>query len=160
MPTIWENVFKVAHVLLGMSHRSEYIIRNEKHVDDIFFQIGSILNSKVEFIGIINQQGRIERTFSDNDIGLSEEKKEMFCMGLRLQYSMQKDFEEDLGPVSYNITLRNGKKFVTFPFLSHTFLLIMTKNTNHHRVINKIKKMATNSMNVEHELLVIEGRSS
>lgn len=108
---------------------------------DFVSQIKSLLDPEVEYIGIINKNGRLEEKIYKNDINLSEEKKEMFCMGIRLQNSMESDFDDDLGPVNYTIAERGRSKFVSIPIFSHTVLAVMSKNTNHTRVINKIKVM-------------------
>ena len=49
-----------------------------------FFHDKSMLVKGVEFIGLINKQGRMESTLYKNEINLTKEKKEMFLMGLRL----------------------------------------------------------------------------
>lgn len=52
----------------------ESIIKNE--ID--FFHDKSILGEGVEFIGLINKEGRMESSLCKNEINLTEEKKEMF----------------------------------------------------------------------------------
>jgi len=113
----------------------ESIIKNE--ID--FFHDKSILEDGVEFIGLINNQGRMESSLCRNEINLTEEKKEMFSMGLRLQSSMQRDYDDEFGPVGYTITERENSIFVSIPIVSHTILAIMKKNTDPAVVINKIK---------------------
>jgi len=113
----------------------ESIIKNE--ID--FFHDKSILEDGVEFIGLINNQGRIESSLFRNEINLTEEKKEMFSMGLRLQSSMQRDYDAEFGPVGYTITERENSVFVSIPIVSHTILAIMKKNIDPAVVINKIK---------------------
>lgn len=126
---------------------------------DLFSQIGSLLNERITYSGIINKNGRIENVVYKNDINLNREKREMFCMGIRLQNCMQSDFDEDLGAVSYALVERGNSKFLSVPFYSFTILIIMDKNIDHVKIINKIKTMASNSHNVEREL-VMRGISS
>ena len=104
-----------------------------------FFHDKSILEDGVEFIGLINNQGRMESSLCRNEINLTEEKKEMFSMGLRLQSSMQRDYDDEFGPVGYTITERENSIFVSIPIVSHTILAIMKKNIGPTVVINKIK---------------------
>lgn len=113
----------------------ESIIKNE--ID--FFHDKSILEDGVEFIGLINNQGRMESSLCRNEINLTEEKKGMFSMGLRLQSSMQRDYDDEFGPVGYTITERENSIFVSIPIVSHTILAIMKKNIDPTVVINKIK---------------------
>ena len=99
----------------------------------------SLLEQGVEFIGLINKQGRMESTLFKNEMNLTKEKKEMFLMGLRLQNTMQSDYDDEFGPVSYTITERENSKFVSIPSFPHIILAIMKKNKGHIAVINKIK---------------------
>ena len=113
----------------------ESIIKNE--ID--FFHDKSILEEGVEFIGLINNQGRMESSLCRNEINLTEEKKEMFLMQFRLQSSMQRDYDDEFGPVGYTITERENSIFVSIPIVSHTVLAIMKKNIDPTVAINKIK---------------------
>jgi len=115
----------------------------KKNEDGLFYN-KSILEDGVEFVGLINKQGKMENTIFKNEINLTEERKEMFSMELMLQSSMQSDFDSEFGPVSYTITEREKSKFVsilTFPYL---ILAIMKKNKDHIAVINKIKTAIRN----------------
>lgn len=60
-------------------------------------------------------------------------------MGVRLQSSMQRDYDNEFGPVGYTITERENSIFVSIPIVSHTILAIMKKNIDPTVVINKIK---------------------
>ena len=102
-------------------------------------QANSILELGVDYFGIINQQGKLEAVTFKNNMNLSKEKKDMLCMALRLQSSMQCDFDEELGPVSYTITERNNTKFVSIPFSSYTILTVMNKEIDHIAIIKKTK---------------------
>jgi hypothetical protein len=127
---------------------SEVIARNES---DIFYD-KSILEDGVEFIGLINKQGKMENILFKNEINLTKERKEMFSMELRLQSSMQSDFDSEFGPVSYTVTEREKSKFVSILTFSHIILAIMKKNIDHIAVINKIKATRQNFENVNKEL--------
>lgn len=116
---------------------------------DFFCQVKSMLGNEVEYIAIINRHGRIEDVVCKNDIDLSTEKKEMFCMGIRLQNSMESDFNDELGAVNYTITERENSKFVSIPASSHTILTIMNKNADHTAVINKIKTIVRETKNLQ-----------
>ena len=122
----------------------------KKNEDGLFYN-KSILEDGVEFIGLINKQGKMENTIFKNEINLTEERKEMFSMELMLQSSMQSDFDSEFGPVSYTITEREKSKFVsilTFPYL---ILAIMKKNKDHIAVIGKIKTAIRNFQNFNKE---------
>jgi hypothetical protein len=112
----------------------------------------SILEDGVEFIGLINKQGKMENILFKNEINLTNERKEMFSMELRLQSSMQSDFDSEFGPVSYTMTEREKSKFVSILTFPYIVLAIMKKNIDHIAVINKIKTKIRNFENVNKEL--------
>ena len=108
----------------------------------------------VEFIGLINKEGRMEDALCKNEINLTEEKKEMFLMQFRLQSSMHRDYDDEFGPVSHTITERENAIFVSIPTVSHTVLAIMNKNIDPTGAINKIKIAIRDFENTNKELLV------
>lgn len=128
----------------------ESIIKNE--ID--FFHDKSILGEGVEFIGLINKEGRMESVLCKNEINLTEERKEMFLMQFRLQSSMQRDYDDEFGPVSHTITERENSIFVSIPIVSHTVLAIMKKNIDSTVAINKIKIAIRSFENRNKELFV------
>lgn len=119
-----------------------------------FFCDQSILEDGIEFIGLVNKQGRMENVMFHNDIPLTVERKEMYMMGLRLQTSMQSDFDSELGPVSYNVTEREESKFVSIVHFPYIILAIMEKSKDHIAVINKIKAAIRNFRKVSKELAI------
>ncbi len=125
----------------------------EKNEMGLFYD-KSILEDGVEFIGLINKQGNMENTLFKNEINLTKERKEMFSMELRLQSSMQSDFDSEFGPVSYTVTEREKSKFVSILTFPYIVLAIMKKNIDHIAVINKIKTAIRNFENVNKELSV------
>lgn len=128
----------------------ESIIKNE--ID--LFHDKSILGEGVEFIGLINKEGRMESVLCKNEINLTEERKEMFLMQFRLQSSMQRDYDDEFGPVSHTITERENSIFVSIPIVSHTVLAIMKKNIDPTVAINKIKIAIRSFENRNKELFV------
>lgn len=119
-----------------------------------FFHDKSILGEGVEFIGLINKEGRMESAMCKNEINLTEERKEMFLMQFRLQSSMQRDYDDEFGPVSHTITERENSIFVSIPIVSHIVLAIMKKNIDPTVAINKIKIAIRSFENRNKELFV------
>ena len=70
----------------------------------------------------------------------------MFCMSLRLQGSMQEDFDSEFGPVSYTITERERTKFIIFPLIEETLLVKLDRSADPFLIINKIL------MEIQHKL--------
>lgn len=127
----------------------ESIIKNEFD----FFHDKSILGHGVEFIGLINKEGRMESSMCKNEINLTDERKEMFMMQFRLQSSMHKDYDDEFGPVNHTITEREKSIFVSIPIVAYTVLAIMKKTIDITVAINKIKVAIRNFENHNKELI-------
>ncbi len=126
---------------------------------DPYPQIDFLLNEGIDYVGIINKNGRLEHYICKNEISLPTEKREMFYMEIRLQNSMQRDFDEDFGATNYTLIERENSKFVSIPFSTFDVLAIVDKRMNHVSIVNKIKRIVT-SMNNKQEPLIVETRSS
>jgi len=118
-----------------MNGMLEVIVKNES---DIYEE--SILEEGVEFIGLINKQGKMENTIFKNEFNLTKERMAMLSMELRLQSSMQSDFDSEFGLVSFNVTEREKLKFVTMTFFPYVVLAVMKKDIDHIPIIDKINK--------------------
>ena len=132
------------------------VLEVTKKIEPDFFCDKSILEDGIEFIGLINKQGRMEDAIFNNDISLTGDKKEMYMMGLRLQSSMQSDYDSDFGPVSYTVTEREKLKFVSIVKFPYIILAIMKKSKDHIALIGKIKTAIRNFGKVSKELSVQE----
>lgn len=110
-----------------------------KNKSEIFYD-ESILEDGIEFIGLINKQGRMENVLTKNGINLTNERMAMFSMGFRLQSSMQSDFDSEFGPVTYTVTEREKLKFVSILIFPYVVLAMMKKNIDHIPIIDKINQ--------------------
>jgi hypothetical protein len=104
---------------------------------DLADHLNSLLKYNLEYVGIINAQGRILEQVSKN-LTLSREKMEILCMGIRLQHSMHADFDEELGSVNHITTERSKLKFISIPIFSNVIIAITKKGTDHAPLIQKI----------------------
>lgn len=100
----------------------------------------------IEFIGIVNKIGRMEDFSCKSGTIFSKEKGEMFSMFFRLQYSLQKDFDEELGSVDYSIVERGNYKIISIPIDSHIMVIATYKDVNHSEIINKVRDLVQNSL--------------
>ena len=132
----------------------ETMLEVTKKIGEDFFCDRSILEHGIEFIGLINRQGRMEGAIFNNDINLTGVRKEMYMMELRLQSSMQSDFDTEFGRVSYNVTERGKSKFVSILNFPYIVLAIMKKSKDHIAVIGKIKTALRNFQNFNQESTV------
>lgn len=83
-----------------------------------------------EFICLINKQGRIEQSVFRSGINITEDRKEMFAMGVQLQNSMQSDFDYEFGTVNYTITERENARIVSIPMRNGIVLAKMNKSVD------------------------------
>jgi len=108
---------------------------------------GSMIPSGVEFVGIINERGRLVETMGKDLLcNMPRDMKEMFCMKIALRSSMQKDFDEYLGPVNYCMTQRGNTKFISIPaFNGNTILGITKKKVEPSVVVGCVTQMLQSS---------------
>ncbi|TBR22110.1 MAG: hypothetical protein EPO63_07855 [Candidatus Nitrosotenuis sp.] len=98
----------------------------------------------IELFGIINKNGRIVDMWSRKDLHISKEKKEILFMQIALQSSMQQDFDEDLGTVSFCMIKREKLRFIYRPIgIGNTALVVTNKNNdkNDFSVIDDLCKI-------------------
>ena len=114
----------------------------------------SLFESGVDFVGIINNKGRMIDFIGTDSLVMPKDKKEMFFMKITLRNSMQKDFDEDLGPVNYCLTQRGDAKFISLPISGKKTVFVVTKNNvDHEEVIAKINKILQFSKQILEEKL-------
>ncbi len=108
---------------------------------------GSMIPPGVEFVGIINERGRLVETIGKDLLcDMPRDIKEMFCMKIALRSSMQKDFDEYLGPVNYCMTQRGNAKFISIPaFNGNTILGITKKKVEPSVVVGCVTQMLQSS---------------
>lgn len=97
-----------------------------------------MLPAGTEFVCIINKQGRMEQSILNEGINITKEKSEMFAMALRLQSSMQSDFDCEFGTVHYTIIERENARFVSIPTDMGILLAKLNKLTDPFVFIHKI----------------------
>ena len=101
-----------------------------------------LFESGVEFVGIINNKGRMIDFIGTDFPVMPKDKRDMFFMKIALRNSMQRDFDEFLGPVNYCLTQRGDTKFISIPISGEKTVFVVTKNdVDHEDVIAKINKI-------------------
>lgn len=105
-----------------------------------------IMNLGIEFICLINMRGRLVESLGDDPINMPRDKKEIFFMKIALRSSMQKDFDEYLGPVNYCMAQRGNRKFISIPAPNNNTVLVVIKNDcDHDELVNNINQVLKNS---------------
>lgn len=105
------------------------------------FPIESSFEDGVEFVGLINKQGRIIDSAYKNKTFFPISKNEMLFMTASLISSLQKEFDDDFGSVQFSITERENSKSVSIPTRFGVIFAIMKKGFDHRVIVNKIKNM-------------------
>jgi hypothetical protein len=108
-------------------------------IDMKFFQSHPLGNG-VEFAGFINKQGHIIDYMCKNEINLSKEQMEMFFMSTTLNLSMQRDYDDTLGPVQYTVTERGNSRIVSIPAPFGSIMLVLNKKVRASLLVKKIMK--------------------
>jgi len=95
----------------------------------------------VEMFGVINKQGRMIDFWGKKALDLTKERRDIFLMQIVLQKSMQQDFDEEFGDVSYCTTYRGKTKIIHFPFEDNrTVLIVASKRANDKTVIDRVRR--------------------
>ena len=125
----------------------EYGIDMAQHIlsKNVFLLDEFMLPEGTEFVCMINKHGRIEQSIFKNGIDMSEDKKEMFAMGVQLQNSMQSDFDYEFGTVHYTITERENARFVSIPTHMGILLAKLNKSVDPFVFVIKITEMIKSS---------------
>ncbi|MDE1813011.1 MAG: hypothetical protein KGH85_09160, partial [Thaumarchaeota archaeon] len=76
----------------------------------------------------------------------SREKSEMFSMFFRLQYSLQREFDGELGSVNYSMVERENYKIISIPTSSNIVIIGTSADVNHMEVINRVKILIQDSV--------------
>jgi hypothetical protein len=105
----------------------------------------TVIDPSIMQIGIVNKRGRLTESIGTSSIGMSDDKKEMFFMGVALLRSMQKDYDEEMGPINYVIFQRQNLKFVLIPINDDESVLITSKKSfDHEKFLKNHNKLLQN----------------
>ncbi|MGI0006450.1 MAG: hypothetical protein ACREAR_00435 [Nitrosotalea sp.] len=114
--------------------------------------IQPLLKQGVSCVGIISKNGRLDEIAYKDKLPFSKDKKEMFCMSIRLSNSMQRDFDTELQPVYYTVTERGNMKIVSIPVRERVMFSLMDKKKDHIRVIKNLYDIVNNIETFTHPL--------
>ncbi|MDE1767189.1 MAG: hypothetical protein KGI27_13105 [Thaumarchaeota archaeon] len=134
-----------------MDANTDQIFKNkkEKNLDALLSKLTPLFKSGVEYVGVINEQGRFVDAIYKKTLNVPAGQLEMFFMGARLQCSMQKDFDDALGRLSYVLIQREDLRILSVPILSFIVIVVTRTKSNHHKIIEKIINAAHNLVNQE-----------
>ena len=107
---------------------------------NVFAKIRSLLENKIQCLSLINSQGKIENIFGDEVVS-DPQRKEMLGMSIRLQNSLQRDFDDEFGLIDHIIIERENLRFFLLPHSSYVIFAITNKHVKSKHIINKIRKI-------------------
>lgn len=114
----------------------------QNNKSEFLSQMISFLDIEYEYIGIINKKGRLEEVIGkQNDVNMSEEKKELFFMTLQLNFSMQSDFDEEFGKLNYMTIERQHSRFILISITNGIILIKLNKSINPFFIMDKITEI-------------------
>ena len=99
----------------------------------LLLQKSTLTDPNIMQIGIINKKGRLVESIGTASTGMPDHKKEMFFMGIALIRSMQKDYDEDMGPINHILLQRQNLKFILIPIDDDASVLIISKKDFDHK---------------------------
>ena len=88
------------------------------------------LDSKIRFVGVINDKGHLNAGgMSEGKSPLEDKKKdEMLYLELALRVKMRQEFDEELGPVRFAMSYRDKVLVMSFPMGREVLLVSAEKD--------------------------------
>ena len=121
---------------------SKNSIFQQRNKSEFLSQMISLSEKGIEYVGTINRKGRLEEIFcKQNDIDMTDERKEMFFMTLQLHKSMNSDFDDEFGRVDHILVERQNSRFVLIYIDEEIILIKLNKMVNPMFILNKIPKI-------------------
>ncbi len=99
------------------------------------------LDSKIRFAGVINPRGKLVAGGMKENIEPLESKKddEMLFMELALRVKMRQEFDAQLGPVKFSISLREKAVAMSFPIKDGDVMYVFAEpNLDYKTIPEKI----------------------
>lgn len=105
-----------------------------------------LLEQGIQYLGIINKQGRLQTNISIHDVNITEKKKEILFMQQKLQNTMDSEFDENFGYVKYTITEREHSKILSIPIFPYLAFAIIDKSSDIRVLVPLITEIIKESL--------------
>jgi len=114
------------------------IYNYQKLCDDI-----KSLDSKIRFVGVINERGRLVAGGMKEGIEPLESEKddEMLFMELALRVRMRKEFDKQLGKVKFSMSLRDKALAMSFPIGEDALYIFAENDADYKNLPENILKL-------------------
>jgi len=121
-------------------------MNSENGIKDYFTICNSIkeLNSKIMFVGVINERGRLVAGGMNDEIKSMINRKfyEVLFMQVTLKVKMRKEFDKQLGSVNFTMSQRDRTLAIAFPIgVSDTLCVFAESNVEYSKLIKRIQSL-------------------
>lgn len=102
------------------------------------------LNSKIMFVGVLNERGRLVAGGMNDEIKSMINRKfyEALFMQVVLKVKMRKEFDKQLGSVNFTMSQRDKTLAVGFPIgISDTLCVFAESDVEYSKLIKKIQSL-------------------
>ena len=106
------------------------------------------MDSKIRFAGVINERGKLVAGGMKKNITPLESEKddEMLFMELALRVRMRREFDRQLGKVTFALALREKALAMSFPLNDETLYVYAEKDVDYRelpkKILHSIKKIS------------------
>jgi hypothetical protein len=102
------------------------------------------VDSKIRFVGVINERGRLVAGGMKENLEPLESKKddEMIFMELALRVKMRKEFDKQLGSVNFAMASRHRAIAMSFRLGEDILYVVSEPNTDYAALAKKILKIS------------------
>ena len=97
-------------------------------------------DNQIRFVGVINKMGNLIAGGFRKDVKpfQNDAKQRMLYMQMVLEISMRREFDSDLGEVSYTASKRNKALMITVPIKDKIVLVSSVPDASTERIVAKI----------------------
>ncbi len=131
---IWEFTFKSLT-------RCNWIMSVTITSDNLFAPESKIIDDNLQFLGFISNKGKLVNSIFSKEFDLPKHEKEMFFMKISLHDHLQRDFEDQLGPVMFNMSERKDSRYITIPIQSGIIFAILDKHADYEAFVYKMRSI-------------------
>lgn len=98
------------------------------------------LNNGIQSVAVINKNGRaVEKKSRDKTtVQIAEEKCASLFLQSALEIAMKKDYDDDFGPITYNLSERENQSVFSFPLYDSVILVTSNKDNSPISLAGKI----------------------
>lgn len=97
-------------------------------------------NKDVRYICLLNKMGNliVEKKQKEVDFLIQDKKARDLYIKLKLESSLIKDFDDELGQLEFVVTYRNKIQMLSIPICGYLIMVSARKHANSHLIANSI----------------------